>query len=348
MCNVLHNVCVCMKTKTQHENELTICSVYHSARSKHFLELSRELTESLNDRRDWSWVVMDNTPADYAEERLDSSKFRVVRGIPMTECVKTLALWQLGMRTSYHHVSAINNTLPHITTRFALILDNDFFIVRKNWIRVILQHMKNKELAFFGPPWHPRWIKKVRYFPAHHALFIDTSRVSLSHLNFLPQYTTPKSLSSTHLFSSPRLPSFLAHLRKKIDGRYGIGTALDTSYDLYKNYYKPPTIRSEYVVPSFRPYEKYWFPMTVIRKLIDRITPDRFSYVPRRGSYTTEIFKDGGHFSARGEGWEEFFWQNIPFGFHMRSTPDVEKRDWDKEVRALEIGVEHFKEHPAT
>ena len=73
-----------------------------------------------------------------------------------------------------------------VTTRFLLILDPDFFIVRRDWIADCLAHMQAHELSFFGAAHHPRRPTKFRYFPSVMCTFVDLSRVDRHDLDFNP------------------------------------------------------------------------------------------------------------------------------------------------------------------
>ena len=118
---------------------LTICSVsYHSGLH---LAANFELTRALNGPV--RWIVAQNGPA----EELPS--FTVVPGAapptaigPGNQNIKV---------ASYHHAAGLNATLPHVTTRFALFLDPDFFVVPP--LAKILDHMTGRGLAFFGAPY---------------------------------------------------------------------------------------------------------------------------------------------------------------------------------------------------
>ena len=98
---------------------LTICSV--SYRSRPFLDLNLELTRRSNPGGPpFRWVVVENTPpgeGDAVEE--GHGLFEVKPGVPAPN--------QKKGRNSYHHGAALNEALRHVTTRYAMVLDPDFY-----------------------------------------------------------------------------------------------------------------------------------------------------------------------------------------------------------------------------
>ena len=56
-----------------------------------------------------------------------------------------------------------------------------------------------------------------------------------------------------------------------------------------------------------------------MKKLTDYWLPDHLCYYPKRAGYYTESgFGDRGYPDTTAYGWEEFVWQQEPFGFHLR------------------------------
>src|SRR5262249_38250148 len=100
---------------------LTICSV--SYRSRPFLELNHDLVRRCNQAGPpFRWVVVENTPpgeGDALEE--GDARFDVKPGLPPPS--------QKKGRNSYHHGLALNEALRHVTSRFVLVLDPDFYLV---------------------------------------------------------------------------------------------------------------------------------------------------------------------------------------------------------------------------
>lgn len=289
--------------------ELTICSVYHSQLSRKLLELNRDFTKQLNPNQNFIWIAVDNTPEGIVDRLKD--KFSIVRGIKFSEISGFIPK---GMEGSYHHAAAINRALKEVKTRFVLILDNDFYIIRPDWIKKIIEHIKRNNLSFFGAPWHPRWWKKYRYFPTHYCLFIDLEKVDIKSLDFTPQYDERSYQNMMALMKG--------RLKDPILNRKLIGASRDTGYAIYQRYFKNnKKTRYESVLPVSKPYKNSIFLISLTKKIIKRILPDKLLYVPKKiGSYSEAGFSDLGFFDIAGQGWEEFMWQKAPFGFHLRGT----------------------------
>ncbi|MFC1453450.1 hypothetical protein ACFLSJ_08930 [Verrucomicrobiota bacterium] len=158
---------------------LTLCTV--SFGSKVFLDLNRRLADALNGERPWEWLVVENSPAG-SPDALDGSdsRFTLLGGVEFERKQRAPA--------SYHHGRALNHALEHVRTRFALVMDPDFYIVRPGWADTVPQHMEDRGLCFFGVPWHPKFYTKYRYFPCAHCMFVDLVRAPRESLDFRPSY----------------------------------------------------------------------------------------------------------------------------------------------------------------
>ena len=310
--------------------DITICSVYHSLEAKRLLELNYDLVKKMNPDVQIHWIVADNTPKGFTD-KINENKFTIVPG---ADGFRPVPDWLIG---SYHHSEAINNSLKHIATRFAIFLDIDFYILRKNWMRIILAHMQKNDLALFGAPWHPVHIKKIRYFPGPHALFVDFKKVPASQIDFRPDYHA--------IMLRPTLADSLARSVRKtthaISKRLEIGTSRDTGFRIYDRLRS--AVLFEYLTPVFIPaMDLSHIPEAA--SAWERIMPDRFSYIPKRsGYYTEQGFRSAGFTDARREHWEEFMWQEKPYGFHVRGT-DKLKNDFEGRIKAVKDILDNFGE----
>ena len=328
------------------KHDLTICSV--SFHSRKYLELNWELTKYLNPFTELTWVIIENTPPE-SDDRVEarSNEFLVLGGYASDPSKKRPA--------SYHHGVALNKALGLVKTRFVLILDPDFYIVRRNWIAEVIQYMQTQEIAFFGAPWHPKWYIKYRYFPCVHCMFIDLAQVSIDTLDFRPgqedlgsEKNPPKGeqpARKAHILVSlkrwtPPLVRRAGCLGRRIvqnlRHRKIIGSSQDTAYRLYRQYGQNRQVRSECLAPVYRPdVERPAYKKWGLNRLLDRLFPDRLSYVPKRPGYYTRVgFRELGYADAAGDGWEEFMWKGSPFGFHIRGYIQGE-RDREKENTRL-------------
>jgi hypothetical protein len=165
-------------------NDLTICSVsFHSGLH---LVANYELTRQANG--DVRWVVAQNGPFE------ELPRFKVIPGAtppssigPGNQNIKI---------PSYHHALGLNATLPHITTRYALFTDPDFFVVPP--LALVLDHMKSRGLAFFGAPYAIDPQKPRRQdFPCAFCMFVDTEKADISSFDFSPDVSRLDVMADT-------------------------------------------------------------------------------------------------------------------------------------------------------
>ena len=326
-------------------SDLTIISVYHSDKSREFLELNEQLARTFNSGRSWEWVAVNNTPLNYTGAHASKERFTLCKGIPQEELKDILEPWQWEMRGSYHHMMALYKAFPLVKTRYALILDGDFYLIYPHWVREVLAYIKAHNLALLGPPWHPRWWKKARYFPIHHALFIDTEKLPLASLDLMPTYKGPDDFPNLEnrergIAWSKNIP-FIQTLMRKLAQRAYIGASRDAWYAMHRKYYRS-SLRYELLTPVHNPFVGMPSFIKIIKQIFRIFIPDRLSYVPYPWTYTTRSFKDRGYFDAAGQGWGEFLGQGKPFGVHLRSTPGRAVRNRDEELLILTSGLEMF------
>lgn len=299
------------------KNKLTISSVYHSSATSDLLKFNLALTKKLNPRLDFNWVVADNSLGSVAA--LDPQLGFTV--VPGADRIKNVPSWARG---SYHHAAGIHKTIQHLTTRFALILDSDFFVVRPRWISQVLEHMLRKNLHFFGAPYHPSRFIKYRYTSSINCIFLDLDRINLAELDFSPAYDNA---------SAPR--SYLGAVNKRIrkiimafpiGERLKIEKSRDTGYKISKFFSKPEIF--ELVKPVFKPKRPISF--------FDKILPDRFSYVPKKtGYYSEQSFFELGYPNVSSFGWEEYVWRGEPFAVHLNANRNKERRNLIGELAAI-------------
>jgi len=314
------------------EKEITIMPVHFSDGSKKYLELNHDLVSKLNPRENWIWMIGDNSHPSRAHEPLDAKKFPfLVKGFDQTNPADLADYYGEAMRHKkkiicYWHGATLNKMIKHVETRFALILDNNFFILRKNWVDYVTGHMKKNNLGFFGVTNPPAAYLKYRYFPEVHCMFIDLEKVSKDDLDFMP-------------FFDDKLPAYKVSIRKfrkkvalhgphwlakcfgfAIADRLRVGLSRDVGYRIYKKY-GGSAVKSDYALPVLKP------PPGKFRKFIDLPCPDSLSFLPKRsGSYTTESFLPPETESWGGANFEEFMWRDAPFGFHIRGRAYVGSR----------------------
>lgn len=310
-------------------------------RSGNLIALNRLHTQKLNSSSG-KWLIVENTPEeDYDLASLkNESDVRIIAGshLPITPSFAS---------GSYHHSAALNLGMRYVDTEFVLVIDPDFFMVRSNWIRDVIQHMRSEGLSFFGVPWAPKMWKKFRDFPCIHCMFINLKKVDKSTLDFTPQLgcISPRSYSvwskfvqlsndgrflkawSFFVCNIPRLLVEEIHMLRDLE------SARDTGVLLSDKYKKNTEHRSEVVAPVFpvNPYavhpkgpSKYFhFGKTLLKKKI----VDYESCVMVESEY--------GNYSPSQFGYDEFAWCSKLFGFHAKGGSRVGTVEFAHRIQAL-------------
>lgn len=323
-------------------DQLTICSV--SFRSTELLRLNFEITKSQNSGADFRWLIVDNNNDFQGHDFLDGRNIQIIEGDP--------AINQGKLKGSYHHAQALNKALNYVSTRYLLILDPDFFIIHKNWVHEVLQHVSKNNLSFWGAPWYPSLRWKRRYFPAVPCMLIDLNKVSKNWLDFTPEldeYHLLNGYSTTSLLGilvgiAPSeickiKRSTVVDIAKKIMLNRWIATPLsklfpyrfysnnnisrDTGFQIQNAFgndknHLCETIRPSFENPLFRTTFSWY--LKLFAKFYRLLTPETLSVYPKRQDYTTNAsFKQMGLFDVKALGWEEYFWNEKPFGIHIKS-----------------------------
>ncbi|MCB1938842.1 MAG: hypothetical protein KDF24_00090 [Rhodocyclaceae bacterium] len=292
---------------------LTICTVSfgHGA----LIELNLQLARAQNPQFDTQavWQIADNAPI--------KSEQRIVLADPSV--VISTGACDTSQGASHHHALALNALVGAVDTRFLLVLDPDFYLLMPNWIERVLGHMQAHQLAFFGAPWHPRYNRNYRYFPAVHCMFVDLERVERDALDFRPRLDLIEPPLSHRTGWLDRLP-FLWR-RKRV--------AWDTGVQVHARFAE--TTRAQCVTPVFRQSSEA--PVGFKTRLIEALLPDAYCYTPKRkGSYTERGFCESGACPHPLPAlWEETLWDNEPFGLHVRRSYAAHGRNENDEWRTL-------------
>ena len=277
-------------------NDLTIVSVEYY--DKLFIMLNVNIAGDTNGYVP-KWVIVSNTPSPDNEDpswRLPNEQHEAITIVPGPG---------EQMRGSLHHAMGIQKGMGYANTRYILVLDPDFYIIRDNWIEDVIQHMQENELAFFGCPWHPKWANKWRYFPAPACMFIDTHSVGL--VDFLPGLNViiPDWRWEVN-------PPLWRRLLKTTKFRFQhMGKSPDTGWMVYQ---RNKHLSYDFALPVYDPevYYPRGFRHVWLAKLMDKFMPDKWSYTPRKGSYTMDEY-------FTNTKWEQYYWKGEPFAYHLRN-----------------------------
>jgi hypothetical protein len=295
--------------------DLTICTVSYN--SADWMNLNVQLVNALNPDTNYNWVIVENSPPDSAK-RIST---------PMTPNMKILEGAEIEQDRyapgSHHHGSGLNIGIQGVHTRYLLVLDPDFYIIKKDWIASVLQYMMQNQIYILGAPWHPSRYKKWRYFPCAHCTFYDLKHINKDTLDFRPDYDAYPRLDKNK-YKGLQKKFFKLIDPLKLAVRRHIGHSADTGYRIYLTY-NNNSIRNECFAPVFSP--------SLFNRLFNMPFNDGMSLLPKKSGYYSETdFAHTGLPDFRGLGCEEFYWHGNPLGFHVRSFPK-----WNKAGDSLSI-----------
>lgn len=303
----------------QTRTALTICSSYRPF-DEPYIRRNYELLKYFNPDVEWAWLIADNGvvegsgPLDMGDDR-----FTLIEGVP----IRSVPYQEV----TYRYAAAMRKVLPHVASRFLLVLDPDCYIVQPGWIKTVISYMQSEQLSFFGVPWHPNWYRKYRNFPCTHCMFIDLERIDLKDLDFSPHGPAAVGPKDTRVQDSVR-PLVPRRLRPWLKSawntrhRRGIGGQPDIGDGVHRAFAGRPEVRYQLAAPVFDPARRratYGGVVDFFSRALDAWLPDRLSYVPKKkGYFTIRGFRELGFPDARSHNWEEYMWQGIPFAFHLR------------------------------
>jgi hypothetical protein len=317
---------------------LTICTV--SFNSGPFVELNVRLTKLLNAEGQARWIIAENSPA--------GSRYRVR---PVEDDVRAIDGVEPGHTPHHHHALALRECIGDASTRFLLVIDPDFFVVRQDWIRAVVAHMESRGLGLFGVPWHPLHSNGYRYFPAVHFCMFDTERFPKHEIDFTPDYPDGANDPNwpngwdpdRNYFARSAIARLLAKLPvSAIRHRRAFHT--DTGSRMYKKFVDARSVRYEILEPVFDP--DLWSGKSLFGAILDRVLPDELCYRPKRYNppcrrgFLRSLLPDDAP-----SHWEEFTWAMEPFGFHVRLNNDRQRRNIEVEANAARWAIDCLLGH---
>ncbi len=237
---------------------------------------------------------------------------------------------------SYHHAAGLNLAMAEVRTRYAVVMDPDFYVVRPGWIAEVIGHMRARGLALFGAPWSPRWYQKFRDFPCTHFMVMDLQAVPWRADLFAPDLVGGgrrfgSAFWEDHLAGRAARGRWgaLADLLKNLPAAVGedirqratIGDARDTGYGLLKEFERRPELKAETVTAVFDPRDGFMPAMVGPLQAsgpVEALLPDRLRYLPGGLIRLAPGLRGVRPADFRALGWEEFLWRGAPFAFHVR------------------------------
>jgi hypothetical protein len=308
------------------------CSYGHSEILNHNIQLMRRKNQYCQ----FKWVVAECTPAqDQGLYPPLSKEFDLIQGQDKPT--------QYYAPSSYQHALSLNKALQYVETRYLLVLDPDFFVLRKESLSEMIGYMKSKHIHLLGVPWHPRHYIKYKDFPCLHCLMIDTAHIDKASIDFQPIYENgqltefaklpiymnkPWMLSIVrHLGFVDRVLSFLRIDLLSYSKRLTIGRSMDTGARLYMQYFQDDNVSVETLMPIRHKSQSVSIakPGLYKERIVDRLMPRHFKLDPGPYSSLGSLFSTVSADLAP----EEFSWKGLYFGFHLRMFPKDNQKKHD-------------------
>lgn len=128
---------------------------------------------------------------NYPLSNFNDKRVTIIDGVCRDEIIKELSLEKfLVGPASYYHGFNLNKALSHVKTRYLLLLDADFFIIRP--FSEIIQYMQANNLCAYGAAGNKfDWCKPtpnqlVPNVPGARCMFLDTEKLPIQDLDFTP------------------------------------------------------------------------------------------------------------------------------------------------------------------
>ena len=338
---------------------------------KEYVEKNIKLIDMLNPNSSYCINIIDNQSSTGIKQnnwdRHSLKDCKVIDGVS-----QDLNL-PFNCRGSYQHGQALTNVTNQeaFKSDILIIMDPDFYIIKKGWIEDIVNKISKGKL-FIGAPWHPKWWPKYRRFPCVHFMAIDSEYIDNDLLNFMPDVAvrakkklvkaSKSNLKKDKKSKAERVSipssskSLLAKLKSQLviklrlfyrmiiqntRGRFFIGSSHDTGHFIYKKF---KDIGSEkiYLLHPFVNFQKTYGSIIHLNFklgiLFERFFLNKYSYIDSKVNISLKSFYDFDLPDLDDYGWEEFFDEQMPYAFHMRRF-NKKNRNQTDELRVLDLVI---------
>lgn len=286
---------------------------YHNERH---IRINASLIQRLNPGTDYRYIVVKN-----GGELSESEKLPQV--VLQSGASRTTSEKGDG---SYHHAAGLYVGLKQVRSRFLIIQDPDFFVVKQGWISWLVDYMEKKNLSFFGSLWSPVKPRKYRRFPSIHFMAVDLQKVAIESLKFEPDIWKGHLIKST----VEKLPIPRSFRRALL-----VGHSRDTGYKIFKKFSRSKRHRTEQLtsvvnqkdfkkLDQINPYPKWFIPYV----------PERWNVFPHKDTY--QFSSCLGPECSGKNGWEEFTWEKELFAIHLRNVGRQENESRENDIPKLQ------------
>ena len=127
-------------------SDLTIISVIFSKKTENQIKLNAALVKAVNPTSTFRWLLGYN----YSESFPQPSQLEPNSFFAVIECINNDLDYDANsnkptLEAGDKHGLALNILFEKVESRYLLVLDPDFYVVRKGWIDTVLNHMKKYE-----------------------------------------------------------------------------------------------------------------------------------------------------------------------------------------------------------
>lgn len=290
------------KHQSKSSQNITFCTV--SFGDEEYIRFNQKLSRDLNQGANYQWLVGENKPTNSGFRMNEGSNLEIIEGASNETLIP-----------SYHHTTTLNRLLKSVRTRFVCIIDPDFFILQKNWVTSVINHMLKNDLHFLGVPWHPKHHSKYRNFPCVHFMVIDLQKIPIEEIDFRPtklnniEKLRHKQIKASGTSVLKRVLANLLTNRWQIGNEGDTGSRLYAQYSLCSKYHLlTPVIRDGKIFDN--PVVNFW------NCSLDLFFAEKHRF-KQKGS--VDLASDAIEFRGVEESWELFFYGDKPFGIHLRN-----------------------------
>ncbi len=277
-----------------------------------FVRRQPALIEAMNPGAPFRLLVVDNSGPAEPGLQIAHPRVEVISGVD-----QDLSRTEHG-RGSYHHAAALNLAVRKVTTPYLLVLDPDFFVIYRNWIGEIIDHMRRRALTLFGAPWSYVWNRKWRYFPCVHFLMIDLAKAGADTLDFTP------ALAEDVDASKAPLQVWLKRFAPTLRSRLLLESRRDTGWLLHRRFKDIRPAVFDCAQPVIDMKTEFQTPAklaTAAGRRWDRLVPRRWRFLPADGTYVESGQAPAFHHPAiETLSPESFVWRGAPFAVHLRGV----------------------------
>lgn len=305
-------------------NDISIVSVIYTKDSYKKFEVNYNLTNKVSKTKNWVWHVgLNNSRKLKNLKMLKNNNIIYHEGFELDNSIP------ISIKGSYNHAECLNKIVRTISTKYLIVIDYDFYIILPNWTEIIINHIKKNDLEFFGAPWHPKWTSKYRNFPAVHFMVINLLKINKTTLDFSPQY------NFKNIYQKNKIKGLLPnYFLTKIKNNYIrklllVCSSRDTGYKIYQRY---KNYKYELLIPVYDTIKKEY---NLFILFIENLLPYSFKLLPRYDYYCDTPFLELGE-----KGWEQFLWNDKPFGFHIRGEMNKNNNDYKAIINCLKHSMD--------